>query len=555
MTGKMLKTYAVSVAVVGLIALSSLDAQAEVSYRTVALTADPAPGAGPGVVYSGTESPSTLAFGAPVLNGAGQTAFGGSLTGPGVDGTNNSGIWSEGSGLLSLVARTGDTAPGTELGVVYSAVASPVLNGAGQTAFEGSLTGPGVDSTNISGIWSEGTGSLSLVAREGGTAPGAGPGVVYSELFFNPILNGAGQTAFSGALTGPGVDSTSNTGVWSEGSGSLSLVAQAGDAAPGMEAGVVFAQTGSNLTFNGAGQTAFVSDLIGPDVDFSNNFSIWSEGSGSLNLVARQGDAAPGTGPGVVWDGFNGPTLNGAGQIAFQGFVQSTGVGSTGIWSEGSGLLSLVASEGDAAPGTGPGGVFSTFDVPIVINDAGQTMFLGRVSGSGVDPTNNTGIWSEGSGSLNLVAREGDAAPGTGPGEVFRDFNAITPVLNGAGQIAFLGFLTGTDVDEMNNGGIWATDPNGLLTLIAREGDLFDVNIDPLIDDLRTIKFVIMYTGFPGSGGEDGRATSFNDAGQLAFRLFFTDGSEGVFVATVPEPGMVAVLGLGVLALLRRHGR
>ena len=45
--------------------------------------------------------------------------------------------------------------------------------------------------------------------------------------------------------------------------------------------------------------------------------------------------------------------------------------------------------------------------------------------------------------------------------------------------------------------------------------------------------------GFIGCGdaGEDGTPTAFNDLGQLAFRAMFKDGTEGVFVATVPEPG------------------
>ena len=43
-----------------------------------------------------------------------------SLTGSGVDSTNNAGIWSEGSGSLALVARSGSQAPGTPSGVNFS---------------------------------------------------------------------------------------------------------------------------------------------------------------------------------------------------------------------------------------------------------------------------------------------------------------------------------------------------------------------------------------------------------------------------------------------------
>ena len=174
-----------------------------------------------------------------MLNDAGQTAFRADLTGSGVDSTNNQGVWSEGSGSLSLVARTGSQAPGAPGGVNFRIdpafeLFSPVLNSAGQTAFYGGLTDGNV------GLWSEGSGSLTLVARSGIQAPGTPAGV---NLSFSaglspfhldwPKLNDAGQTAFVGALTGAGVTSTNNWGVWSNGSGSLELVARAGDQAPG----------------------------------------------------------------------------------------------------------------------------------------------------------------------------------------------------------------------------------------------------------------------------------------------------------------------------------
>ena len=94
----------------------------------------------------------------------------------------NTGIWSEGSGSLALVARSGSQAPGTPSGVNFSdfLCRSPVLNNAGQTAFYATLTGSGVDSTNDQGIWSEGSGSLALVARSGSQAPGTPSGVNFS---------------------------------------------------------------------------------------------------------------------------------------------------------------------------------------------------------------------------------------------------------------------------------------------------------------------------------------------------------------------------------------
>ena len=240
----------------------------------------------------------------------------------------------------------------------------------------------------------------------------------------------------------------------------------------------------------------------------------------------------------MVYSSLGGTDLgfNGAGQTAFKGRLTGPGVDITndgGIWSEGSGSLALVAREGDAAPGTEPGVVFREFQ-NVRLNAAGQTALWGTLTGPGVDDTNDTGIWSEGSGSLSLVARAGDPAPGTEPGVVYSGSFTFPLPLNGAGQTAFHSNLTGAGVDATNDRGIWVTNLDGVPTLIAREGDLFDVNDDPFVDDLRTISG----TGFASdSGGEDGRRTGFNDAGQLALGLSFTDGSAGVFIAdTIATP-------------------
>ena len=73
---------------------------------------------------------------------------------------------------------------------------------------------------------------------------------------------------------------------------------------------------------------------------------------------------------------------------------------------------------------------------------------------------------------------------------------------------------------------------------IARTGELFDVNDDPLVDDLREI---VSLSFFANIGDGNGGASAFNDQGQLAFAAFFNDGTSGVFVSNlvataVPEP-------------------
>ena len=107
----------------------------------------------------------------------GHTAFRATLTGVGVDATNDEGIWSDRTGSLTLVVRKGSHAPGMDATVKFDVLRSPSLDATGRTEFRAMLVGAGVDATNDQGIWSEASGTLTLVARKGSLAPGVGAGV------------------------------------------------------------------------------------------------------------------------------------------------------------------------------------------------------------------------------------------------------------------------------------------------------------------------------------------------------------------------------------------
>ena len=248
------------------------------------------------------------------------------------------------------------------------------------------------------------------------------------------------------------------------------------------------------------------------------------------------------------------PVLNDAGQTAFKARLIGSSVDSTndfGLWSEGSGSLVLVAREGSQAPGV-PSGVnfnlFVGYFAP-ALNNAGQTAFKASLIGDGVVSTNNEGIWSEGSGSLALVARAGDHAPGTPSDVKFSSFG-VDFVLNDAGQIAFE-----ADTSGGSQPGIWATDRNGVLQLIARRGGLLEI----APGDFRTVNFLELDLRI--TGNSDGRPSWFNNRGQLVFIAGFTDGTSGIFVSNrvaVPEPSSLllgALANMGLVSLATRRGR
>ncbi len=537
---------------VGVVASLAPPVAAAPGYDTIFLSGNPAPGTGVNFSY----------FFFPVINDAGQIAFRGGLTGAGVDDTNDLGMWITDtvSGEIELVARTGDPAPGT--GVNFS-LFSPerVLNAAGQIAFGQPLSSSTLSSNRA--IWTTDavSGTLELVASIGDPAPGTAPGVNYRHFRF-PVFNEAGQIAFNGRLTGAGVDNTNEDGIWITDAvlGTLELVAREGEPAPGTEPGVYF----GSLYFpmlNGAGQIAFGG------VDNTNKVGIWITDavSGEIELVARTGDPAPGTDPGVYFASLSQPSgLNGAGQIVFAGIVRGAGVDSPnsgGIWVTDavSGTPELVVRNGDPAPGTGQN--FRGVSSP-VLNGAGQIAFYGKVNNTSGDFVIDEGMWVTDavSGTPELIARSGDPAPGTAPGVYFGNLYGA-PVLNGAGQTAFRALVI-SDEDRVGKDGIWATDRDGLLTPIILQDQLFDVSDDPLNPDLRTVRgisfsqntFNILTTG-----NEDGRPSPFNDLGQLVFTAHFTDGSYGLFVSNVvaiPEPssGLLVAAACGLSLLWRYTG-
>jgi hypothetical protein len=473
-----------------------------------------------------------LFFFRPVINNAGQTAF------AALD-TDNFALWSETSGVLVSVARSGTQAPDTPAGVNFNVIDDDVLlNAAGGTAFDSTLSGSGVNSSNDRGFWSSASssGSLGLVARRGSHAPGTASDVNFDELDM-PSLNALGQTVFRATLTGTGVNGSNNDGIWMGAPGSVALVARAGSQAAALAPGVNYFHFGPPPALNPAGGIAFEATLSGTGVNSSNDAAVWQGNPGSLRLVTREGNQAPGTPAGVNFKQMNTPVLNGAGQTAFSAFLTGSGVDLSndyGIWSEGGGSLALVARSGSPAAGTASGVVFSGF-FPPVLNAAGKVAFKGVLAGTGVSSANDHGLWSEASGSLQLVAREGNPAPGTTSGVNFGTFDMIT--VNASGQIAFRASLAGTGVTTSNDEGIWATDSTGTLRLIVRKGAAFEV----APSDVRTILNVVYAGGDPTLGGacnlssctgnEDGRASPFNDSGFITFGLDFNDFSGGIFVS------------------------
>ena len=490
------------------------------------------------------------AFNAPLLNSAGQTAFFSTIAGPGISTANDTVMWSSGTGTFHAVAQEGEQAPGAPSGVVFQSFGFPVLSDTGEIAFPATLGGLGVSSANNQGIWLEKNGQLQLVARMGNQAIGAPAGVNFGSFSDLRIASGGRVAFISTQLTGAGITTNNDAGIWSDRGSGLQLAARKGNSAPGLTSGVVFGNFGfQGIAFGGNANLAFDAHLSGPGVTADNDFGIWSQSpAGKMNLVAREGNQATGMPAGYVWhdinssDPFNTPGTNSNGDVVFLGRLTGGPAQITGAWSSAGGLH-LVSVEGAPISGL-PGITASNFpsttgDLHALINHRGDVAYREDIS-SGTGGTQ--AVLAFRNSTAQVVAREGNPTPGL-PGQTFKNFDDLV-ALNGNGQVAFRA-----------NGNLWVQDRTGALQLVVAPGDQLQVSPG----DIRTVQNALLLTG---AGNDDGLPTSFTDDGKLAFNAFFTDGSDGMFltdIASVCEPSTFAMSASGfglawlVMSLLRRR--
>lgn len=397
---------------------------------------------------------------------------------------------------IEVIAVTGQQAPGTAEGVVFSRLESMALNSSGTLAFSAELSGPGVVDGNDEGIWIGSTSAeLDLLARSGDTVPGASPGMPPSSIYHPTVggINDAGQVLSRWSLQVVTTIDEFDSGYWvHEPEAPPREVVRTGTVAPGGD-GSVFESIhlftiGLTLpafktpVFNNRGHAAFVGQT-------DSLTGIFSEGAGDgLAPVAIEDQQAPGFALGVTFNGFTPndfsnvwqwPTLNDRGETAIWGRVTGPGIvhdeNDTGIWrQDAQGELQLVAAAGQAVPEEMGAGSFGLMAFGPTLNNAGDLSFAAVIVDEADPERWDISLWVDRQATgLDLIAKTGDAAPGVLDEATFEYFIlAEFPVaLNAAGETHFVATLQGDDVTSNNRVGIW-TDAGGEgLRLVARSGD------------------------------------------------------------------------------------
>lgn len=409
------------------------------SMGLVALAGAPLPGTG-GAVIAGMFNPSQNRHGAVIFQGRIDSGF-----------TNDQALFLGAPGAVALLARENDVAPGTGGAVYDSQDNDPSISDSGAGAFIATLRGAGVTPQNSRAIFAGSPGALDMVARTGASPPGL-PGATYS-LFSPPVINSAGTVAFAANLSG-----APNVGMWIKPvGGPVTPVIIPGDPAPGLAPGAVFGSAPSasaRANFNDNGEIAFVASATGI------GFSIWSGLPGALQLRVRPNDPAPGVPAPATFNQVGNIFLNRAGSVIYTGILNNSPAASAGIWMFTPGVGNrLVALINQQAPGMAPGVFITSFsavitgnNAPHTLNNRGETLFYGALNYS-VAQTAAFGVFAGRPGRIHKVVASGDVlevAPG-----VFR--TVVTPYvwtgdspdagrfmsINDRGEIAFFVSLVG----------------------------------------------------------------------------------------------------------------
>ena len=175
-------------------------------------------------------------LGTPGIALDGLAAFSGFYNDPLAGVVGGSGIWSGASGFMAPIANTGMPAIGVPNAVFETVGYRATTTGTSvhtnvfdNTIFFATLSGPNIQpGVNDHGVWVGGNPfDSALVARQGNQAPGLPAGTTFTS--FTDSGLGKVLAAVLAQVSGPGITTANNTGIWEGVPGNLHLVARNGD--------------------------------------------------------------------------------------------------------------------------------------------------------------------------------------------------------------------------------------------------------------------------------------------------------------------------------------
>ncbi|MEL7483657.1 MAG: choice-of-anchor tandem repeat NxxGxxAF-containing protein [Planctomycetota bacterium] len=223
----------------------------------------------------------------------------------------------------------------------------------------------------------------------------------------------------------------------------FTTVARDGEALPGLAAGNI-AEVVLLQGLDPAGGLGVVVQESGPGITGDNDTGYWStDGVSPFSPVLREGDPAPGFGPGVVVARLRDGQPRENGRWAIRGTIEGPGItpllNDAVIWVDsGSGLVPVVQSGTGPPPGFPAGATYTTLALRD-FNSAGYLVFESPVF---ISPTNRRdGLFAVApDGSVRLVAQESAELPGL-PGSRVQNPSVFERSVDASGNVLFGGTL------------------------------------------------------------------------------------------------------------------
>jgi len=262
-------------------------------------------------------------------------------------------------------------------------------------------------------------------------------------------------------------------------------LALTGQPAPGFQPGALFSKL-EGPRLDATGRSLFYGTATGGGVSSLTDQAIFRQSVGGLQIVAREGQLAPGTAGArflnLAMGSTNPPALglNGSGALAFTtrligGDVcdcNGNGVldNDTALYREIDGSLHLLARADGQVPGQAAGLTFDTLIGQPALAEDGTLVFYAVFKGTGVTPFNGTAIMTAAEGDdLSLAVREGDPMPGFPAGTTLGFLGR--PFVGPTGDFSFFTRLQGPDIVTTNDDVLLAF-RDGAIELVAQQGEM-----------------------------------------------------------------------------------
>lgn len=293
------------------------------------------------------------------------------------------------------------------------------------------------------------TASVTVIplARQGMAAPDGNGSFGGYFTYRDPVLNDAGEAAFTGRFDFSSLGTANDDYLVRAGKdGTRTLLARQGQALPDVSGtfGDLFTAILREYAMNDSGRVAFIAPRTGTPGGSADNSAIYSIRDAGLFWVhVRRGDTPPFTT--TTFNGLFPPSINDQPPAAVSFFASfGTGFAPVAVYTSRLGLLSPVAwltrTAPDAGATNGSLSVFSyagTGDPPALRPNASEIGFYSHLAGTKTAPKDDDGIFRASPDVFVDMARGHQGAPGGGMYQEFED----TPVYNANGVASFLAQL------------------------------------------------------------------------------------------------------------------